>query len=73
MGKGFLTERVVRHWNRLPRAIFIPSSLQKFRKLWTISSEMWFNLVGFVLSQELNIMNVAGPLQLRIFNNSMIL
>ena len=70
--KWFFTQRVVRHWDRLPRAVVTALSLMEFKKHWdnTLRHRVWF-LGGPEQSQELDSMILVGAFQLRIVYESM--
>ena len=70
----FCTQRVVGHWDRLPRAVVTASSLPEFKKCLdnALRHGVWF-WVGPVWSQELDLMIIVGPFQPRIFYDSMFL
>uniref|UniRef100_U3IJR4 Uncharacterized protein n=1 Tax=Anas platyrhynchos platyrhynchos TaxID=8840 RepID=U3IJR4_ANAPP len=61
-------KRMLRHWNRLPRAVGIAPSLVEFKKRLdtALRCRGWF-LGGSAWSHELNSMVLVGPLQLRLF------
>ena len=66
--KRFFTERVVTHWNRLPRDVVTAPSLSEFRRVGTVLLVMWSEFLGRpVWCQELDSMIVVGPFQLGIF------
>jgi len=46
--KNFFTERAVRHWNRLPRAVLETPSLEMFKTIWIWYFRIWFSRHGGV-------------------------
>lgn len=70
--KRFFTERVVQHWNRLPRAAVTAPSLTEFKKCLgnTLGHVVRF-WGGPLESWELSSMILVGPSQLRLFYDSM--
>ena len=75
-GSGWLSgevllQRVVGHWNRLPRKVVIAPSLPEFKKCVGSGFRhmVWF-LGGPVWNQELDSVILMGPFQLRIFYGS---
>ena len=71
--KRFYTERVFMHWHRLPREVVTAPSLPECKKhLDNTLRNMVSFLDGPVWSQELDLMILVGPFQLRIFCDSMI-
>ena len=44
--KRFLTQRVVGHWNRLPRDLVTEAAGQTPRSIWTMLSDIWCNSWG---------------------------
>jgi len=58
--KRFFTECLVEYWKKSPRSI------------WALRHTVWFQS-GPVWSQELSLVILVGPFQLRIFYDSMIL
>lgn len=59
--KHFLAERVVKHWNKLPRKVVDASSLTYLRGIWTMSLVPGFNLASHELVRQLDYMLVVGP------------
>ena len=70
--KRFFAERVVGHWNRLPRKVFVAPSLSEFKEC---LDNVSYGLVleSPVRSRELDSMILMGPFQLEIFYDSVIL
>ena len=73
LGKKFFTQRVVRHWHRLPREVVDAPSLDTFkvRMEGHLSNlvELWMSLF---IAGELDKMTFKGTFQLKQFYDSMI-
>ena len=65
---------MVGHWDRLPRAVVMALSLPEFKKRLdnALRHRVWF-LGDPVWSQELDLMILVGPFQLKIFYDPIIL
>ncbi|KAJ7405723.1 hypothetical protein WISP_138235 [Willisornis vidua] len=72
--KSFFTQRVVGHWNRLPRAVIIAPSLPEFKKC--LDDTLRHGVTPGddpVQAKGLDLMILVGPFQLIIFCDSLIL
>ena len=70
--RRFLTERVVGHWNRLPRAVVTAPNLSELKEHLDDALSRDLVLGSPVRSRELDSMILLGPFQLEIFYDSMI-
>jgi len=58
--KNFFTERVVRRWHRLPRAVGESPSLEGFKNMWLWHFGTWFSRrggVGVTISEVFSNLN----------------
>jgi len=74
VGRSFFTQRVVTHWNRLPREAVDAPSLEAFKARLDVAlgSLVWW-LATLHIAGELKLDNHCGPFQPRPFHDSIIL
>ena len=72
--RKFFTQRVVMHWNRLPKEAVDAPSLEAFRARLDVAlgSLVWW-LATLPVTGDMKLDDLYGPFQLRPFYNSMIL
>jgi len=70
VGRSFFTQRVVTHWNRLPREAVDAPSLEAFKARLDVAlgSLVWW-LATLHIAGELKLDNHCGPFQPRPFHD----
>ena len=71
--KRFFTERVVGHWNRLPREVVTAPSLSEFKEHLDKALSYGLVLGSPARSRELDSMILRSPFQLEIFYDSVLI
>jgi len=70
--RTFFTQRVVMHWNKLPKEVVGAPSLEAFKVRLDLGSLVWW-LAALHPSEGLKLDNQCGPFQPRPFYDSLVI